>query len=367
MNSQEPLDPAAGSDAGQRPDQPPPPPGYRPSAGRHQYHPPQNPQQPFPPGPPPDPPYPPAYDARRPSPSGGQSAQPYQEPQYPGQRAQPPHSPVSQQPVQHYPAQYTGQQNPAPQYPVQQYPVQQNHGQPYPGQQYSGQQNPAQQYPGPQYQGRPYPGQQYPGPQNPAQQYSAQQYPAQQGYPPRQSAPPPAGWSAPVGPQPVPPSPVPETGSAAQLTTDPSGPGRATRRAVIAGAGVAVVAGAAGFAWFRLAKPTTTAPTSGYAASGGTAAPTSLATVAQIPEGGGVVLADQKLVVTREKGDKVHCFSAVCTHQGCLVNQVAGGKITCPCHGSAFDATTGAVVAGPAPSPLPAVPVTVVNGTIYTG
>jgi Rieske Fe-S protein len=31
---------------------------------------------------------------------------------------------------------------------------------------------------------------------------------------------------------------------------------------------------------------------------------------------------------------------------------VAAGPISCACHGSAFDATTGAVTAGPAPKPL---------------
>jgi Rieske Fe-S protein len=153
------------------------------------------------------------------------------------------------------------------------------------------------------------------------------------------------------------------------LDTDSSTPhGQATRRAVIIGAGVAVVAGAAGFGWYRLAAPTPTASGGEYTApSGGSGTPTALTSLADVPEGGGVILPDQKLVVTRESGDKVHCFSAVCTHQGCLVNQVGNGRISCPCHGSAFDANTGAVVAGPAPSPLPAVPVTVVNGSVYTG
>ena len=159
------------------------------------------------------------------------------------------------------------------------------------------------------------------------------------------------------------------------MTSDPTSTvattpaSQASRRAVLVGAGVAVVAGAAGFGWYSLAGPPPrgTAPAGNYPAPSGAATPASLATVAEIPEGGGLVLADQQVVLTRESGDKVHCFTAVCTHQGCLVAQVAAGKITCPCHGSAFDATTGAVVNGPATTALAAVPVTVVNGSIYPG
>lgn len=76
------------------------------------------------------------------------------------------------------------------------------------------------------------------------------------------------------------------------------------------------------------------------------------------------MLTDLELVVTRGSGAEVRCFSAVCTHQGCLVASVQSGRISCPCHGSEFDATTGAVLAGPAPSPLPAVPVSVVDGAV---
>ena len=149
--------------------------------------------------------------------------------------------------------------------------------------------------------------------------------------------------------------------------TDEPDPSQSSRRAVIVGAGVAVVAGAAGVAWYTLLapKPATSASAVPPAGTGGT--PTELAAVTAIPENGGVILQDQKVVLTRETGDKVHCFTAVCTHQGCLVSAVAGGQITCPCHGSAYDAKTGAVVAGPAPAPLAAVPVSVVNGSVYTG
>lgn len=55
-------------------------------------------------------------------------------------------------------------------------------------------------------------------------------------------------------------------------------------------------------------------------------------------------------------------FSAICTHLGCAV--YAGlndeGRIACPCHGSQFDPNdNAAVVGGPAPRPLPALPVDV--------
>ena len=161
----------------------------------------------------------------------------------------------------------------------------------------------------------------------------------------------------------------PGTGHPAAIAGEGPDSSQTSRRSVIAGAGIAVVAGAAGFAWFAVAAPK---PTAGAGPVGGTpttsgGSPTELAAVATIPENGGVVLPDQKVVLTRETGDKVHCFSAVCTHQGCLVTQVSAGQISCPCHGSTFDATTGAVVNGPAPGPLAAVPVTVVNGTVYSG
>jgi Rieske Fe-S protein len=77
-----------------------------------------------------------------------------------------------------------------------------------------------------------------------------------------------------------------------------------------------------------------------------------------------VVLAGPKIVLTRGTGDEVHAFTAVCTHLQCTVANVSGGTINCNCHGSKFDATTGAVVQNPATKPLSRIPVTVVDGSI---
>ncbi|MEV0990407.1 Rieske (2Fe-2S) protein [Streptomyces sp. NPDC049949] len=71
-----------------------------------------------------------------------------------------------------------------------------------------------------------------------------------------------------------------------------------------------------------------------------------------VPVGGGTVLKDEKLVVTQPTAGSFRCFTAVCTHQGCLVNKVEAGTIDCPCHGSKFQITDGAVAHGPATRPL---------------
>ena len=63
--------------------------------------------------------------------------------------------------------------------------------------------------------------------------------------------------------------------------------------------------------------------------------------------------------------NKFVAFSAVCTHAGCTVGfDGSSMEFVCPCHGGTYNATTGAVVAGPPPSPLPAIPVHVVNNTV---
>lgn len=65
--------------------------------------------------------------------------------------------------------------------------------------------------------------------------------------------------------------------------------------------------------------------------------------------------------------DGAVAFSAICTHAGCVVSgwSMSTRLLHCPCHGSEYDpAHGGAVVTGPAPLPLPALPVRVTDGII---
>ena len=91
---------------------------------------------------------------------------------------------------------------------------------------------------------------------------------------------------------------------------------------------------------------------------------TVLGAASDVPVGGGAIYTAAKVVVTQPASGQYKAFSAVCTHVGCIVNKVTSGTIACPCHGSEFKITDGAVVAGPAPSPLPARPIKIVDGQV---
>jgi Rieske Fe-S protein len=96
------------------------------------------------------------------------------------------------------------------------------------------------------------------------------------------------------------------------------------------------------------------------AAEGGTV----LGAASGVPVGGGKIFEDQAVVVTQPTAGTFHAFSAICTHQGCTVDSVAGGTINCPCHGSKFSVTDGSVAKGPAKKPLAAKQVSADGGQL---
>jgi Rieske Fe-S protein len=117
--------------------------------------------------------------------------------------------------------------------------------------------------------------------------------------------------------------------------------------------------------------PATSGAATGGAAAGGAAAGGAaaggaavLASTASVPVGGGKILTAQRIVITQPAAGSYKAFTAVCTHQGCIVNTVAGGTIDCPCHGSKFSVKDGSVVNGPAPSPLAPVAIKVEGTSI---
>ncbi|MFC4030436.1 Rieske (2Fe-2S) protein [Streptomyces polygonati] len=104
-----------------------------------------------------------------------------------------------------------------------------------------------------------------------------------------------------------------------------------------------------------------------HGSAAGPTKPVDLGAATEVPVGGAKLYRNDKVVVSQPKQGTFKAFSAVCTHQGCVVDSVQGTTISCPCHGSQFDAVTGAVVQGPATRPLPAVPVRQTGGKLTAG
>jgi cytochrome b6-f complex iron-sulfur subunit len=77
-----------------------------------------------------------------------------------------------------------------------------------------------------------------------------------------------------------------------------------------------------------------------------------------------VQAAGQNVLVARTAQDAFTAVTAVCTHEGCTVNGFASQAYVCPCHGSRFS-TSGAVLQGPASSPLRQFP-TAFAGNVLT-
>lgn len=64
-------------------------------------------------------------------------------------------------------------------------------------------------------------------------------------------------------------------------------------------------------------------------------------------------VAGAKVTVANANGH-FYAFDDTCTHLGCSLakGKLSGTTVTCPCHGSQFDVTSGVVVRGPASRPV---------------
>lgn len=146
------------------------------------------------------------------------------------------------------------------------------------------------------------------------------------------------------------------------MTPNPDISRRTALAAGLAGAGTVALAACSSGSSTGGGSGTRSDETGGAASAG-----QPVATVADIKVGGCVAakIGDNNVIVSRPTASTVACFSAICTHQGCTV-QPSGNKLECPCHGSVFNALTGAVLQGPASSPLPAVAVKIDKGQVVT-
>ncbi|MEU6345479.1 Rieske (2Fe-2S) protein [Streptomyces sp. NPDC046977] len=131
------------------------------------------------------------------------------------------------------------------------------------------------------------------------------------------------------------------------------------RRTVLRGAAVAGVAG--------LGLTACGGGSEDGADSTGPTSPVELGAASEVPVGGAKLYTDAKVVVAQPTKGVYKAYSAVCTHQGCVCNKLSGTTLSCPCHGSGFNAATGAVEHGPAARPLPSVGIRIEAGKLVAG
>jgi Rieske Fe-S protein len=175
-----------------------------------------------------------------------------------------------------------------------------------------------------------------------------------------------------------------------ESASDPASPGGQppqSRRAVLIGAGATCAAMLTGCTTYdannggfvgQTSAPASSASGAAVASGTGAASGTStaggdapaanaLATTSEVPDGGGKIIDGKNIVVTQPEAGSFKAFTAVCTHQGCIVSTVSGGTIDCPCHGSKFSIKDGSVVNGPATQPLAAIAIKVEGTSIVQG
>ncbi len=122
-------------------------------------------------------------------------------------------------------------------------------------------------------------------------------------------------------------------------------PRQVDRRTVLGGVAVAGLAAAA--------LPGLTGCSTGSSSGGST---TTTVKTSEVPVGGGVIEVATGVVVVQPTAGEFKAYSSVCPHQGCAVDSITNGTISCPCHGSTFKVADGGVIAGPATQGLTVLP-----------
>jgi Rieske Fe-S protein len=129
-------------------------------------------------------------------------------------------------------------------------------------------------------------------------------------------------------------------------------PRQIPRQQFVLGAGLAAATAVGACTATPSSRPATGAPANVIARTSG------------VPVGSGVIVGD--VVVTQPSPGVFKGLSSTCTHAGCTVSEVAGGTISCPCHGSRYN-LDGSVANGPASAPLPTEPISVQGDSIVRG
>jgi thiosulfate dehydrogenase [quinone] large subunit len=114
-------------------------------------------------------------------------------------------------------------------------------------------------------------------------------------------------------------------------------------------------------------SPSTASGSSGPSGAGDShPAGTAIGPAKDVPAGGAASFTDPRTgdpsIVIQATAGKFVAFDAVCPHAGCAVAyDQSAALIICPCHGSQFNAATGAVEVGPAATGLN--PITIAKGS----
>ena len=98
--------------------------------------------------------------------------------------------------------------------------------------------------------------------------------------------------------------------------------------------------------------------------------PTDVGATEDFPPGSGTIVSvdNKPVVLVNTKAGGLKAFSAICTHLGCIVYwHQQKNVLHSPCHDGLFSPTTGAVVSGPPPRPLPAYELSIRDGRVLIG